>query len=337
MSWVKICDGAPEHPKWMELAEEPALWAACWGLWISCATYCARQLTDGRVPRAFVLRATPLPGKTATAAAEALVRVGLWTRDDAGYVFHDWLEHNPPAEKVRAKRAAAAERMSRGRKRSGDDGNDEDVRANFSRTESEQDAKFACEEPQPVRDAFATPVPVPLNNTHPAGARVRSGEAEHHSGSTGTGLYTRLYEYHRSVVSRYAPVGALRDLGPVAVLHTIRETLLSPLLRERTPEELERGLEMLGVQAKAKADAGEDDPWWPLRSAWSPRVLADALAMPDEQTAKTRAVKRLRGGPRGGGGPMPPPTSQPPNSHEYFAELARQQQAEKEAKSDPAT
>lgn len=329
MSWVKIDDGAPDHPKWMELAEDPALWSACWGLWVACATYCARMLTDGRVPRAYIGRATPLPRKTADAAADALVRVGLWSRDDSGYVFHDWLEYNPPAEKVRAKRAAAAERMSRGRKRSGDDGRGEDVRENFARTESEQDAKCSCEEPQTVRDAFATPVPVPLNNTHPAGARVRSGKAEHHAGSTGTGLYTRLYEYHRSVVSRYAPAGALRDLGPVAVLHTIRETLLHPLLRERTPEDLERGLETLGVQAKAKADAGEDDPWWPLRSAWSPRVLADALAMPDEQTAKMRAVKRPRGDTRGGGAP---PTSQPPNSHEYFAELARQQQAEKEAR-----
>jgi hypothetical protein len=336
MSWVKIDDGAPDHPKWMELAEDPPTWAACWGLWVACAAYCARQLTDGQVPRAFVGQATPLPRKVAEAAAAALVRVGLWAETSSGYAFHDWLTYNPPAEKVRAKRAAAAERMSRGRKRGGDS----EVREKFARTNGEQDAKFTCDEPLPVRESFATPVPVPLKEDTPrAGERDPGGAdvvVEHQARSVD--VYTSLYEYRRSVVARYEEAGKyVRDLGAMGERHIIERAVWHPQLvvagadgkRGIRPEaELRHALDMIGAQADEKARAGEDTSWSLLANAWSPEVLVRGLACPDEKTARQRAVKRSRGGQSR---QAVMPASQPPASHEDFVREAARKKAEKEA------
>ena len=165
----------------------------------------------------------------------------------------------------------------------------------------------------------------------PAGARDPGSTEQRYGVRHGSDVFSQLYERHRAVVASVAPKGAVKLLGAVNVLHKIRECLNHPSVREQDQAAIERALELLGVQAKAKADAGESDPWWLLENAWSPGVLEKALACRDEDTARMRAVKR----PRGGGGPMPPPTSQPPNSHEYFAELARQQQAEKESQNVP--
>lgn len=157
--------------------------------------------------------------------------------------------------------------------------------------------------------------PTPENNTHRAGACEAGSGQQPVTSSPGSGVYGRLYERWSAVVARRAPPGAVRDLGSIAVLHTIRETVQHPLLRDQPPEELERALDLLGVQCQAKADAGEDDPWWLLRSAWQPRVLADALAMPDEKTARTRAT-RGRSGPRGRNAPRPGVKSAPNEAYE---------------------
>jgi hypothetical protein len=128
-------------------------------------------------------------------------------------------------------------------------------------------------------------------------------------------MFIGLYVHWQIVVDRHAPAGAVKDPGSMAVLHVIREALHHPLLRQCSPEELERALDLLGIQCQAKADAGEDDPWSLLRNAWHPRVLADALAMPDEETARVRATKRSRAAAR----PQNLPTSVEPRSAEDFA------------------
>jgi hypothetical protein len=145
---------------------------------------------------------------------------------------------------------------------------------------------------------------------------------------SGLGQYTQLYEKHRAVVAAAAPAGAVKLLGAVNVLHSIRECLNHPAIREQGQADIERALELLGVQAKAKADAGEADPWWLLENAWSPGVLEKALKCRDEETARHRAVRRQSG-------PQPRqavlPVSQPPASHEDFVREAARKKAEKEA------
>jgi hypothetical protein len=172
-----------------------------------------------------------------------------------------------------------------------------------------------------------TPPNTPSPKIPPPRAHLRDpGQAD---AGSGLGQYTQLYEKHRAVVAAVAPAGAVKLLGAVNVLHSIRECLNHPAIREQGQAEIERALELLGVQAKAKANAGETDPWWLLENAWSPGVLEKALKCRDEETARQRAVRSSRGGP---GRQVPLPTSQPPASHEEFIREADRLEREREAR-----
>lgn len=113
MTWFKVDDGFCDHPKVDALHEGKHAEAAI-ALWTIAGCWCAKQLTDGFVPigrmRRFGLR-------NADAAAAELVRVGLWLEVDGGFQFHEWTDHQPPREKVLARRASAAERQRRRREK----------------------------------------------------------------------------------------------------------------------------------------------------------------------------------------------------------------------------
>ncbi len=119
MSWVKIDDQFTDHPKIVQVGP-----LAAW-LYVCSLTYASRYLTDGFIPQAQVRRLADV--SNATSLAEKLVDVGLWDRVDGGFTVHDYLEYNPTAEKVKAERDAAKERMKN--KRSSDE-----VQANISRS-----------------------------------------------------------------------------------------------------------------------------------------------------------------------------------------------------------
>lgn len=131
MPWVRVDDCFADHPK-VVAAGPMASWLYVCGL-----TYSARLLTDGFIPVGQVRKLADLDG--AMELAEKLVTVGLWKRVENGFQINDYLEYNPSAEKVRADRKAAQERMQR--LRSGE------VRANNERTSPE------------VRDPHPTPTP----------------------------------------------------------------------------------------------------------------------------------------------------------------------------------
>src|SRR5690606_31788357 len=91
-------DSFTEHPKVAALTDA-ALAAHTRGL-----CYCARHLTDGRIPRAAARRlGTPK-------ALRELVAGGLWYDHGDHFQVHDYLEWNPSAAEVeerRQKRAAS--------------------------------------------------------------------------------------------------------------------------------------------------------------------------------------------------------------------------------------
>lgn len=150
MPWAKIDDGFTDHPK--VIAAGPM---ASW-LYVCGLTYSARLLTDGFIPAGQVRKLADVDG--ATALADTLVSVGLWERAEGGFQIHDYLEYNPSAEKVKAERKAAQERMQK--LRSGE------VRANKERSSGAGSGELQAPRPVPSRP---TPVTVQKENDLPAG------------------------------------------------------------------------------------------------------------------------------------------------------------------------
>lgn len=113
MSWARLDDSFPEHPKVVDLTPE------AFRLCITAICYSARNLTDGVLKQAWLR--TNAPKKLATELAAA----GLWDEHPLGYVIHDYLEFNPSRDKVvaeRAKRSAAGKRGADNRWHSKSDG-----------------------------------------------------------------------------------------------------------------------------------------------------------------------------------------------------------------------
>jgi len=108
MVWFKVDDGFWAHPKVLELDAEPL------ALWVRAGSYCAAQLTNGKVSNR-ALRMLDGDHNSAT----ALVLAGLWDFDDSlnCWWFHDWAEYQPTREEVLKERAAAAERKRASRER----------------------------------------------------------------------------------------------------------------------------------------------------------------------------------------------------------------------------
>ena len=149
MAWLKVDDGFHDHPKVDELSLEAV------GLWLLCATWCSRHLTDGEVPAGRVRRL----GGTDELCSE-LVRANMWrTSDDVrdgcspnSYFFINWSDWNPTKKRVDEDREKARIRMQNLRSGGSDQGKrSDDVRANIERTSPD------VRDPVPSR-------PVPISN-----------------------------------------------------------------------------------------------------------------------------------------------------------------------------
>jgi hypothetical protein len=124
MTWVKIDDRFPEHPK---IAEAGPLAMA---LQVAALCYASRNLTDGFIPSSMVGRLLPLEewlangqqtpskllgGPTSKTLLEetinALCDVGLWEKSArGGYEIHDYLDHQrsrSEVDKIKKVRARA--------------------------------------------------------------------------------------------------------------------------------------------------------------------------------------------------------------------------------------
>jgi hypothetical protein len=102
VSWLKLDDGFPEHPKIADLSD------AAFRAHLSAICYAARALTDGWVPESF---AKVWPRKT----VRELEAAGLWTRADVrGYLIHDYLDWQPAKAAVLERRRKESERKQGG-------------------------------------------------------------------------------------------------------------------------------------------------------------------------------------------------------------------------------
>lgn len=122
MSWLKIDDQFPHHPKLVSISI-PARWAYMEGL-----CYCAQYLTDGFIADGQArLIASP------KVRAELLEAV-LWHEVKGGISVHDYLDYNPTKAQVMAEREAARKRKF-GR-------SSDEPSANYNRTLREVQATY---------------------------------------------------------------------------------------------------------------------------------------------------------------------------------------------------
>ncbi len=106
MSWVKIDDQFFTHPKVLAAGKDGR------ALFIAGLCYSASHLTDGLVPTAalgLVASSADVPRRS---TAKRLVDVGLWHEVGDGWKIHDYHDHQPYAEAVKAQRDEVSRRRS---------------------------------------------------------------------------------------------------------------------------------------------------------------------------------------------------------------------------------
>lgn len=109
MTWVKLDDQFPDHPKALACTAE-AMWLHICGL-----CWCARHLTDGHIPRNAVPRLAVVK-KPYDCAAE-LVAAGIWLEVDGGFEVHDYLKFQPSKSQVMSQRDRQRDRQRESRAR----------------------------------------------------------------------------------------------------------------------------------------------------------------------------------------------------------------------------
>lgn len=92
MTWVRIDDTFPDHPKIVGLTD------AAFRAHVSGLCYAGRYLTDGHIPT------SALRQIGTRKAAQELEARNLWTKTDHGWVINDFLDYNPSKADVEAER-----------------------------------------------------------------------------------------------------------------------------------------------------------------------------------------------------------------------------------------
>lgn len=100
MTWFKVDDGFHCHPKVLAVS------LTARGLWVTAGSYVSDHRGDGFIPTALVKL------HRGTNAAKELVKAGLWSETDGGYLVHDWLDYQPSREEEEKR---SADRRSKAR------------------------------------------------------------------------------------------------------------------------------------------------------------------------------------------------------------------------------
>jgi hypothetical protein len=101
--WFKVDDGFANSEPVMRVPRRYR--AIAIGLWTLSGTWCAKELTDGRLPAHMI---EELAGTAAIAGH--LVACGLWRKTPSGYEFIGWEKYQPTRAEVEEARRKEAER-----------------------------------------------------------------------------------------------------------------------------------------------------------------------------------------------------------------------------------
>ena len=107
MTWIKIDDGFPDHPKVFTLSD------LAFRIHIKALCYSGKYLTDGFIPMAL---ANQFSGNKIKAIAE-LCSAGLWREKmtENGFQIHNYLEHQASKERVEEVKKLNRERANKRR------------------------------------------------------------------------------------------------------------------------------------------------------------------------------------------------------------------------------
>jgi len=125
MTWIKIDDSFPDHPKIIGLSDK------AFRSHIQALCYCGRFLTDG------VITSNALARLADRETIAELLEAGLWRALDGGkgYVIHDYLEHQTSKNQVEHKRELSRERTKRYREKHSNESIEDDDWDSFSDAE----------------------------------------------------------------------------------------------------------------------------------------------------------------------------------------------------------
>lgn len=104
MTWAKLDDQFPEHPRIVGLSDK------AFRLHVAAICVTARKLTDGHINNhdgRMLLAMT----KASRKHVVELLESGVWQMNGDGYVIRDYLDYNPPASVVKERRKSEAERL----------------------------------------------------------------------------------------------------------------------------------------------------------------------------------------------------------------------------------
>lgn len=184
MTWVRLDDGFPEHPK-IDAAGGDAAW-----LHVCALAYCNRALTDGFVAAERIGRLSDR--KSPRRLAARLVEVGLWRPVDGGYEIHDYHDYQPTRAEVLAEQAVRHDAKAKAGRAGG-------IASGVARRKHERSRDEADVKQNGSRDPSKTkprPVPSPSSSSSLTTSTVigpsASVEEDHESdGRIGRAAYVR--------------------------------------------------------------------------------------------------------------------------------------------------
>jgi len=224
MVWVRLDDSFPDHRKLAELGDYAPV--AGW-LFICGLAYCNRQLTDGYIPKAHVIRLASfrhlgietggvkglvsvgedIDGDTLALLLES---VGLWEDRDPYWYVHDYPDYQPTKAEVEAEREQ--------KKAAGRAGG---IAAATARAQASAQAK-------------SKPVPVPVPDPEPEPEPAAEAAAEEAAAASSDELASRLCRAWETATGTTVSalladnlLGACEDMPEAWVFDAIAETGLS--------------------------------------------------------------------------------------------------------------
>lgn len=104
LQWIRLDTSLPDHPKILELMEEPGGREAGF-VYLCSMAYCGKHETDGFISRSALTRVN---GRAKD--ARLLVKARLWVEQPGGWQVHGWDDYQISTDdaKARRKRAQAA-------------------------------------------------------------------------------------------------------------------------------------------------------------------------------------------------------------------------------------